>query len=66
MALSSKNLYTRLCASCHQPLADSDVAKISMSNILENDLEASIVTLGDVSPGNGKGKPSADAEACAE
>jgi hypothetical protein len=37
-----------------------------LKDILENDLEASIVTLGDVSPGNGKGKPSADAEACAE
>lgn len=82
MALSGKNLYTRLCASCHQPLADSDVAKSSMSkltiaianqptmaglkDISEKDLEAIIVALGEVSPGKGKGKPLAEEEVGAE
>lgn len=78
MALRGKNLYTRLCASCHQPLNASNVAKTSMSkltiaianeptmaglkDIAEQDLEAIIAALGAVSPGKGKGKPSAAKE----
>jgi len=82
MALSGKDLYAKLCASCHQPLATTDVAKTSMSKLTiaianeptmaglkdlsEKDLESIIVALSEISPGKGKGKAVAEEAAGAE
>ncbi len=76
MALSGKDLYAKLCASCHQPLASTELAKTSMSklkfaianeptmaslkDLTEKELEAIVVALSEVSPGKGKGKAVAE------
>lgn len=72
MALSGKDLYTKLCASCHQDLDKSDVGKtplVKLKNAIateptmaglkdttDKDLEAIVAALSEISPGKGKAK----------
>ncbi|HYX32589.1 MAG TPA: hypothetical protein VE954_05715 [Oligoflexus sp.] len=81
MALSGKDLYAKLCASCHQDLAQSNLSRTSLAALKaaiaavpemaglkdtsEKDLEALAAALSTLSPGKGKGKDK-EAEKAAE
>ncbi|MDQ3231557.1 MAG: cytochrome c [Pseudobdellovibrionaceae bacterium] len=81
MALSGKDLYAKLCASCHQDLDQSTLSRTSLVTLKaaiasvpemaglkdtsEKDLEALVAALSTLSPGKGKGKEKA-AEKAAE
>jgi hypothetical protein len=79
MALAGKDLYAKLCATCHQDLAKSDIGKTPLAKLRDavatvpdmaglkdtsdKDLEAITAALSDIAPGKGKGKKDAELEA---
>lgn len=78
MALTGKDLYAKLCASCHGKFEESDIGKTPMNKLKmaianvpdmaglkdtkEADLEAIIAALSELPPGKGKGKPVENAQ----
>ncbi|HET9236283.1 MAG TPA: hypothetical protein VFO10_03470 [Oligoflexus sp.] len=73
MALTGKDLYAKLCASCHGKFEESEIGKTQMNKLnmaiasvpdmaglkdtKEVDLEAIVAALSELPPGKGKGKP---------
>jgi mono/diheme cytochrome c family protein len=73
MALTGKDLYAKLCASCHGKFEESEIGKTQLNKIntaiasvpdmaglkdtKEADLEAIVAALSELPPGKGKGKP---------
>lgn len=78
MALTGKDLYAKLCASCHGKFDASDVGKTQLNKLNmaianvpdmaglkdtpEADLEAVVAALSELAPGKGKGKAAEDAQ----
>lgn len=72
MALTGKDLYAKLCASCHGKFEESEIGKTQLNKInmaiasipdmatlkdtKEADLEAIVAALSELPPGKGKGK----------
>jgi mono/diheme cytochrome c family protein len=78
MALTGKDLFAKLCASCHGKFEESTIGKTPLNKVTmaiatvpdmeglkdtkEADLEAIVAALSELPPGKGKGKPADNAQ----